>query len=101
MSDKCLIDAHDSGDKSPAAALASYMSELSEECWCAGWLSGCEFALWMLANDGGGHWGQDIVTPEAAAQLLALSEEAGGWVRWADGVGAVFVPMDEWKEMRP
>jgi hypothetical protein len=27
-------------------ALARYMSDLSEEAYCAGWMSGLEYALW-------------------------------------------------------
>jgi len=101
MSGEPIVSLLDTRDDSPAARLAAFMSDLSEDCWCAGWLSDCEFALWSLANSGGGLWGMGVVSPDDAARLLALSEAAGGWVRWEDGVGAVFVPMDEWKGMKP
>jgi len=36
-------------DLSPdARALANFMSDLSEQIWCAGWLKGLEFMLWPV-----------------------------------------------------
>lgn len=96
---ECLFDVRDRGDNSPAAILAEFMSDLSEDCYCAGWLIGTEFVLWSLANSGGGPWGIGTVTAEDAARLLALAAEAGGWVMWKDGVGTMLVPMDEWKRI--
>lgn len=61
------------GEDTPATRLASLMSDLSEDCWCAGWLSGTEFALWELANAGGGLWGMGVVTATDAARLLCAS----------------------------
>lgn len=92
----CLLDAYEDGDTSPAARLADRMSDLSEECYFAGWLIGTEYALWELAQAGGGRWGIGVVMPEQAAELIDLANKAGGWVAWRDGVGCVFVPMAEW-----
>ena len=86
-----------------AFALASTMSDTSEECWCAGWLEGCEFSLWSMVQDpaGGDHeWGLGTVTAAEVATLRRLSEEAGGWWRWdTEAGGGVFVPMAEWLAM--
>ena len=85
----------------PRSRLAFLMSEISEDCYCAGWLIGTEHALWEIANGGGGGWGIDTVTAEQAAQLLALSAEIGGWIAWSHdrdpgSNGPIFVPMTEW-----
>lgn len=81
-------------------ALQGFMSALSEEHYCAGWLTGLEYALWDLAREGGGGFGMGDVTAAEAALLLALAEEAGAWWRW-EGEGADSGPrrvaLAEWK----
>lgn len=92
-------------------ALYELMSDISEECYCAGWMSGNEYTLWeMVANpDAGRNYGQDSVTDEQIADLRAISNEIGGWIRWRDDEedanlppedwGPVFTPMAEWLPM--
>jgi len=116
---KINLDAIESyGAATPAEKLALFMSELSEECYCASWLHGCELFLWDcvtgVAHRGPVHppftprpdvtgfpWGMGIVSDAEADELRRLSELAGGWCRWdetADDFGAlVFVPIDEWR----
>ena len=85
-------------------ALADYMSVLSEECWCAGWLTGLEYALWSIVQSGttyGQSWGQSEVSAVEMAELKRLSELVGGWIFWNPGAPTVddcptFIPMDEW-----
>ena len=75
------------------------MSDISERCWCAGWMSGNEFSLWRLMETGGGRYGQDEVTPDEAAQLRALSNTLGEWCVWdetAPGCHA-FPSLDDWR----
>ena len=58
---------------SAAQRLAQAISDLSEDCWCAGWLDDCEHVLWeMLGITEPREWGMGYVTPEdliAARQL--------------------------------
>jgi hypothetical protein len=84
--------------KDPIAAhdLCQRMSDISEDCWCAGWLTGCEFSLWDFMTKGGGDWGQGKVRTDSLSVLRTLSERCGGWIAWRDDVGNVFVPLDEW-----
>jgi hypothetical protein len=70
------------------------MSDISEECYCAGWMSGNEFALWSLVQNNGGQYGIGYMSPSDVASLRALSSAAGGWIVWSDG--PKFMPMDEW-----
>lgn len=80
------------------AKLAQLMSDISEECWCAGWMHGTEFRLWEAITDPQDHrhWGQDYIDDEMVEHLKRLSGGVRGWVRYEEGVGELFVPLDEW-----
>jgi hypothetical protein len=89
-------------------ALYDLMSDISEDCYCAGWMMGNEYILWeILTNPSASrNYGQAIVTPEKIAILREISAEIGGWIRWRDEDeipaltlvewGPVFCPMAEW-----
>ena len=82
--------------------LRQLMSDISEDCWCAGWLIGTEFALWQFVLDGPGDWGQDSVSQAQIDELKRLSELVGGWFYWDDDpdhFDATFIPMAEWLVM--
>jgi hypothetical protein len=81
-------------------ALATFMSDLSEKCWCAGWLIGNENALWSLMLAGGGRYGQDEVTPAEAASLKVMSDALGEWCVWSDDpqIDYEFVPLAAWRD---
>ena len=87
-------------EKSPdpvaARHLCDHMSVLSEECYCAGWLFGCEFTLWHFVLTGPGEWGMGRVEQSNIDELRALSERCGGWVVWREDIGNAFVPLAEW-----
>jgi hypothetical protein len=85
-----------SNNRASALALAELMSDISEECYCAGWMMGLEYALWDMVLGGSRRYGQSEASEEQVAEMRRLSERAGGWVRWQDDVGEVFVPLDEW-----
>jgi len=66
-------------------ALYEYMSYLSEDCYCAGWMEGTEAACWEAVVNGGTRFGIGFITAEEAAELRRLSETAGGWWHWRGG----------------
>jgi hypothetical protein len=80
-------------------ALYMLMSDISEECYCAGWLIDNEFRLWSAVADPADdrQYGMGEIEPEQIAKLKELSELVGGWIVWKDG--AQFVPMQEWLAM--
>lgn len=93
-------------------ALYNLMSDISEDCWCAGWMHGNEYALWTLVTDPkskGGEYGGVKVDQRHIDDLRAISNEIGGWIRWRDDEedpslpceewGPVFTPMAEWLAM--
>lgn len=89
--------------------LAELMSEISGDCYCAGWMSGLEYALWnlVLYPSGPRHYGQSEVPLADIKQMDMLSQEIGGWIVWKDDEdglpleewGEYFIPMDQWIEM--
>lgn len=60
------------------------MSEISEDCWCAGWMHGNEFALWKAMVSGELNYGQAVIDRALLSQVAALSVETGKWIIWRD-----------------
>ncbi|MBI5016885.1 MAG: hypothetical protein HZB55_15550 [Deltaproteobacteria bacterium] len=89
-------------------ALRVYMEQLSEDLWCAGWLTGLEFDLWTWVErrraglglpEEGRTFGPPVDWELDADTLAWLAEQASGWWRWPEeGPGPVFVEREEWKE---
>lgn len=92
-------------------ALYRKMSDISEEAWCAGWMTGNEFALWDIACNpqSDRRYGQIIVSVGDAATLKDMADTIGGWIYWYDDEqepdlpssewGPRFVPMERWKKI--
>jgi len=70
----------------PAARLLyRVMSGISEDCWCAGWLVDCEYALWanLTGKDVAGVRAWNI--PEHDVEELRLAHNvANGWIVWSE-----------------
>ncbi len=74
------------------------MSDLSEDYFCAGWMSDCEYALWadLTGREVAGVQGWNI-TDEEKAELRLAHEVAGGWIVWSDEAGGrKFLSDEEW-----
>jgi hypothetical protein len=86
------------GDTAEGAALGllGIMTGISEEFWCAGWMSGLEYDLWLA--EAGKHYGQGQLTERQATLLKLLSEESGGWWRWDKDKGPKFIRLDAWRK---
>ena len=81
-----------------ARALADFMSELSEEAYCAGWMGGLEFELWKALVGGPRSYGRVEITDEQLKRLGELSEAAKGWIVFDDVEEESLVPLDDWKQ---
>lgn len=95
-----------SDDKQRAIkALGDAMSEVSEDCWCAGWLDGTEDVLPNLCKaairtgqpQGWGMWSVSIDTAEG---LIAMAKHAGTWVNFNSLDDPEYVPYEPkwWEE---
>ena len=86
------------------AHLRCLMSDISEDYWCAGWITSNELMLWRAITTDDATFGpfDGNLTERELTALKRLSEPAGGWFAWGadeDGdIGAQFVPMAEWVE---
>ena len=77
--------------------LLRMMRDISEDCWCAGWLTDLEFTLWNAVTTGkmGSGWG--VVEERDLLRMKYLHELTGGWWIWASGEQRErFVTTDEW-----
>ncbi len=64
--------------------LGEAMSEISEDCYCAGWLGGTEYMVPELCRRAivsglTQYWGHGEITPEQAHKLWELAERIGSW----------------------
>jgi hypothetical protein len=80
-----------------ARELADYMSGLSEEAYCAGWMDGLEFELWEAVISGPRKYGRLQITLNHTSRLRRLSEAAGGWIIFDETEEELLLPMGEWK----
>lgn len=83
--------------------LSMLMSEISEECMCAGWIMDLEYTLWDVLQ-GKPVWSRwSDISPTQLEMLREVSEELGDWVIWNPDPKAtedtVFVSLGEWQRM--
>ena len=85
-----------------ARLLYQKMSDISEDSWCAGWLSGNEYALWEILHGARHEYGWGDVRYEDLEELRILSEHARGWI-WT-GPDKEYTPQlvtfAEWESIR-
>jgi hypothetical protein len=80
-----------------AEQLADYMEALSEDCWCATWMDGLDFALWYALQNGPTRYGHGQITEEHIDNLRRLSVQCRGWIRWSEQDRKVaFTPLIDW-----
>ena len=77
--------------------LANYMSDLSEDAYCAGWMEGLEYQLWQAVAEGPKEYGRLLITAEHIQQLRELSVGCGGWITFEDDIGETWVAMEQWE----
>lgn len=80
-----------------AAQLAQYMSDLSEEAYCAGWMQDLEYDLWTAVVRGSRPYGRLQISDEQIAHLGRLSAECSGWIYFDDTTGETWIPLNRWR----
>lgn len=81
-------------DIEDANALEQAMCDISEDCYCAGWLNSLEFDLWTFCLNGPGDYGMGKVEQDDIDRLKKWSGRAGGWWQYQR-----FVPLAEWQQI--
>lgn len=79
--------------------LYELMSDISEDCYCAGWMHGNEFRLWdaITDPDDDRRYGMGEIEPQQVQRLKELSQLSGGWWRWDETEGPQFVVLERWE----
>lgn len=87
-------------DRDSAIKLRDFMSQISEDYYCAGWLMGLESKLWgIILAEEPNTFGMGSIEKKEMNELKILSEKCGGWWRFDDEYGEIFVPIDEWRNL--
>lgn len=73
------------------------MSEISEERYCAGWVTGNEYDIWDALQQGAPSPENHQMSLRLLRRCQVLSEEISGWIYW--DTGPKFVPMPQWLAM--
>jgi hypothetical protein len=86
----------DTVDEGAQVGLLALMTGISEDYWCAGWMSGLELSCWKARNEGPLNYGRGVITQRQCDLLRLLSEQADGW--WTYDNGPVFVRLAQWQD---
>lgn len=73
-----MIKEHDWTDKQ--RELYELMSDISEDCYCAGWYMGNEYHIWAALQDGDRRYGMGEMDAEQLEKCRALAKELGDWM---------------------
>lgn len=73
------------------------MSAISEDSYCAGWISNCEYDIWQALQHGDPWPANCAMNLRLLRVCQKLSTEIDGWIYWADG--PQFAPMAQWLAM--
>ena len=78
--------------------LATYMSDLSEKCYTAGWIGNLEYVLWYALHNGAFKFGQDTITQEEIEELKSLSQKCNGWIYFDDDTEETAIDFVLWQK---
>ncbi|HET9952859.1 MAG TPA: hypothetical protein VFQ61_00065 [Polyangiaceae bacterium] len=81
----------------PQRALAEYMSELSEEAYCAGWMDNLEYTLWQVVLGERRAYGRSSFRAEHIDRLKQLSHECAGWIVFDEKRDQEWIALQDWK----
>ena len=76
--------------------LYEVMSDISEGCYCAGWMMGLEFVLWSALQDGDRRYGMGEMDAKQLEKCRELAKELDGWIVWVDDATDLNLPAEEW-----
>lgn len=71
--------------------LYDLMSQISEDCYCAGWIGNCECDIWRALQHEDPWVPNHPMSPRLLRLCQKLPTEIDGWIYWAGG--PQFAPM--------
>lgn len=87
-----------------SSLLIHYLSDISYDYGCAGWLGNIEFVIWQIVftddpySDEVVRW--DMIDEETKKDLRFLCQKAKGWAAWSEVEhDSVFVPLEKWEKI--
>ena len=76
--------------------LRDVMNGISEDCYCAGWMIGLEYAIWNALQSGDRKYGMGEIDENELERCRVLSSELDGWIIWIDDLEIDDLPVNEW-----
>ena len=76
--------------------LADFMSEISERCYSAGWMTNLEYVLWDTLTSGPRKYGHDTISQSDIVELRKYSEKADSWIFFDDDIDEIGLSISEW-----
>ncbi|MGC3945776.1 MAG: hypothetical protein QM762_14845 [Chryseolinea sp.] len=73
------------------------MSELSEKCYSAGWMTDLEYVLWDAVESGPRAYGHGTINEDDIFQLIEKSEKTRSWIVFDDVREETAIPLDRWR----
>ncbi len=91
----------DSIRRSLRKRLLSLMRDISEDHYCAGWMSGLEYSLWqaVLQYPRPYEFGLGPIEEENVLELKDLAEELQEWAVWGGETGEKLIPLEDWRRI--
>jgi exoribonuclease R len=79
--------------------LADLMSEISENCYSAGWMLNIEYVLWHAVISGPRSFGRGEITQKDIDELTRLSNTTKTWIVFDDKDEETPMPLETWKAL--
>ncbi|UOQ67635.1 hypothetical protein [Hymenobacter volaticus] len=73
------------------------MSDISEICYCAGWLLNLEYVLWNAVLTGPRKCGHGMITQEDIHELLALANRTDSWMVFDEETEETALALSFWR----
>lgn len=77
--------------------LAQYMSDISENCYCAGWLKDTEYILWHAVVSGPRKFGREMITAQDIDRLKQWSVKTNSWIIFDDDQEQIALTLQQWQ----
>jgi hypothetical protein len=77
--------------------LHNVMSDISERCYCAGWLQNLEYVLWSAVLMGPRKYGPGVITQEDVDELLSLANRTDSWIVFDDETEETAIELGFWR----